>query len=65
MPRKKIVDKPDFEKDTVSGAVINTNKNAFTARREQMAKDAERESEFEKMKAEIEELKKIVKKLSK
>ena len=65
MPRKKIADKPDLVKDTVSGAVINTNTNAFTARREQMAKDAERESEFEKMKAEIEELKKIVKKLSK
>ena len=43
MPRKKIADKPDLVKDTVSGAVINTNTNAFTARREQMAAQKERE----------------------
>ena len=65
MPRKKVVDKPDLVKDTVSGAVINTNANAFTARREQMAAQKEREEEFQTMKKDLEELKKLVKKLSK
>jgi|TARA_Y100001938_G_C7962984_1_gene365296 hypothetical protein len=65
MPRKKIADKPDLVKDTVSGAVINTNTNAFTARREQMAAQKEREEEFQTMKKDLEELKKLVKKLSK
>jgi hypothetical protein len=64
MPSKKKVNElPDFEKDTVTNAVINTNSSAFSNRREQLAKLANKDSEIEKMKSDIEELKKIIKKL--
>ena len=43
MARKKIIDYPDLEKDTSSGAVINTNTNAFSARRAQMKLDKEKD----------------------
>ena len=65
MPRAKVVDKPDLVKDMSSGAVINTNADAFAGRRARMAANEKRENEFQTMKAEIEELKKLVKKLSK
>jgi len=65
MARAKVVDKPDLEKDMVSGAVINTNADAFAGRRARMAANQERDNDMQTMKAEIEELKKLVKKLSK
>ena len=65
MPRKKVENHPELERDTASNAVINTNKDAFAARREQIAMRAKREEEFRTLQAEVEELKKIVKKLSK
>ena len=61
--KKKINELPDYEKDTVTNAVINTNTSAFSNRRDQLAKLQTRESEMEQMKSDIEELKKIIKKL--
>ena len=64
MPRKKKVeDLPGYEKDTVTNAVINTNSNAFLNRRNQKQMLQEKEDELDKMRADIEELKKIIKKL--
>lgn len=64
MPRKKKVeDLPGYEKDTVTNAVINTNSNAFLNRRNQKQILQEKEDELDKMRADIEELKKIIKKL--
>lgn len=65
MARKKVENQPNLERDTNSQAIINTNKNAFVQRRLQKAEQIAKEEEFQNMKNEIEELKKIVKKLSK
>ena len=43
--------------------VINTNSSAFSNRRDQLQKLREKDSEIEQMKTDIEELKKIIKKL--
>jgi len=64
MPRKKKVEElPGYEKDTVTNVVINTNSSAFSNRRDQLQKLKEKDGEIEQMKNDIEELKKIIKKL--
>ena len=64
MPRKKKVEElPGYEKDTVTNAVINTNSNAFLNRRNQKQILQEKEDELDRMRADIEALKKIIKKL--
>ena len=64
MPRtKKIKDNPDLVKDTVTQAVINTNSNAIHARRAQIAASKTREDEIQTMKADIAEIKSLLKKL--
>ena len=63
MAKTKVKENPDLVKDTVSQAVINTNTSAFSARRDQLDKLKAKESEIETMKSDIEELKKIIKKL--
>ena len=64
MPRKKKVENlPGFEKDTVMQSVINTNGSAYANRKEQKHKLLQKDAELEQMKADIEELKKIIKKL--
>ena len=67
MPRgkKKIEKLPDFEKDEVSQAVINTNTSALMNRRAQMATMRSKDEEILSMKKDIEELKQLVKKLGK
>ena len=66
MPRKKKVENlPDYEKDTATHAGINNNTTAFSNRRDQIAKLQEKEDVIKSMKDDIEELKKIVKGLSK
>ena len=61
MPRKKKVEElPGYEKDTVTNAVINTNSNAFLNRRNQKQILQEKEDELDKMRADIEELKKLL-----
>ena len=62
---KKINELPDYEKDTVTNAVINTNTSAFSNRRDQLAKLQTRESEMEQMKNDLEEIKKLLKGSSK
>jgi len=64
MPKKKKVNElPGYEKDTVTNVVINTNSSAFSNRRDQLQKLKEKDGEIEQMKQDIDELKKIIKKL--
>ena len=63
--RKKVDDLPDFEKDSVTQAVINTNSTAFINRREQMAKLADKDARIDRLENDIAELKKLVKGLTK
>ena len=68
MARKKVAkvkDLPGFEKDMNTNVVINTNSDAFKSRRAQKAALQEKEQELLQMKKDIEELKKLVKGLSK
>ena len=68
MARKKVAkvkDLPGFEKDMNTNVVINNNSDAFKSRRAQKAALQEKEQELLQMKNDIEELKKLVKGLSK
>jgi hypothetical protein len=65
MARKKIKENPDLVKDTASGAVINTNSNAFTRRREQMRLAQEKDNKILQLEKDVAELKKLIKGLSK
>jgi len=63
MARKKIIGSPDLVKDTSTGAVINTNTNAFAKRRQQMYLSQEKDNKLAQLESDVAELKKIVKKL--
>ena len=63
--KKKVTDNPDLVKDTTSQAVINTNSNALMNRRAQMRALQYKDQEIADIKKDIEELKKLVKKLGK
>ena len=63
MAKTKVKENPDLVKDTATQAVINTNTSAFSARRDQLDKLKAKDAEIETMKSDIEELKKIIKKL--
>ena len=63
MAKTKVKENPDLVKDTVTQAVINTNTSAFSARRDQLQKLKDKDGEIQQMKSDIEELKKIIKKL--
>lgn len=63
--KKKINELPDYEKDTVTNAVINTNTSAFSNRRDQLAKLQEKDAEMVAMKNDLAEIKKLLKGLSK
>jgi len=63
MAKTKVKENPDLVKDTTTQAVINTNTSAFSARRDQLDKLKAKDTEIETMKSDIEELKKIIKKL--
>jgi|TARA_B110000444_G_C18589679_1_gene477879 uncharacterized protein YceH (UPF0502 family) len=65
MAKTKIKENPDLVKDTNTGAVINTNSNAFTRRRAQMALQIEKENKIEQLEKDVAELKKLIKGLSK
>jgi len=65
MARKKIKENPDLVKDTASGAVINTNSNAFARRREQMRLAQEKDNKILQLEKDVAELKKLIKDLSK
>jgi len=63
MTKKKIIGSPDLVKDTSTGAVINTNTNAFAKRRLQMQLAQEKDNKLAQLESDVAELKKIVKKL--
>ena len=63
MARKKIIENPDLVKDTNTGAVINTNSNAFAQRREQMRILQEKDAKLAQLESDVAELKKMIKKL--
>ena len=65
MPRKKIKDNPELEKDITSQAVINTNSSAFEARRAQIAHRNSQREELDSMKKDIEEIKELLKSIAK
>jgi len=65
MAKKKIKENNDLVKDTSSQAVINTNSMAFAQRREQMAKLVQKDNRIEQLEADVAELKKLIKGLSK
>lgn len=65
MAKKRIKENPDLVKDTSSGAVINTNSNAFAKRRMQMLDQRNKEERFQQMENDIAEIKKLLKGLSK
>lgn len=66
MPRKKkIKDQPDLVKDEGSKAIINTNVDAYSARRAQISLNRTKNSEIETMKKDIAEIKELLKGLSK
>ena len=56
---------PDLVKDTTTGAVINTNSNAFARRRAQMALQIEKDNKLEQLEKDVAELKKLIKGMSK
>ena len=65
MAKTKIKEKPDLVKETTTGAVINTNSNAFARRRAQMALQIEKDNKIEQLEKDVAELKKLIKGLSK
>ena len=65
MSKKNIIENPDLVKDTTTGAVINTNSNAFARRRAQMALQIEKDNKIEQLEKDVAELKKLIKGLSK
>jgi hypothetical protein len=65
MAKTKIKENPDLVKDTTTGAVINTNSNAFARRRAQMALQIEKDNKLEQLEKDVAELKKLIKGLSK
>ena len=69
MARKKkevlVEDNPDLVKNLDTGAVINTNSSALYQRRLQMEIARNKDAEIESLRADVEELKQLVKKLGK
>ncbi len=65
MAKTKIKENKDLVKDTNTGAVINTNTNAFTRRRAQMALQIEKDNKIHQLEKDVAELKKLIKGLSK
>lgn len=69
MARKKkealVENNPDLVKNLDTGAVINTNSSALYQRRLQMEIARNKDAEIESLRADVEELKQLVKKLGK
>lgn len=63
MTKRKIIGSPDLVKDTSTGAVINTNTNAFAKRRQQMQLAQEKDNKLAQLESDVAELKKMIKKL--
>ena len=69
MARKKkealVENNPDLVKNLDTGAVINTNSSALYQRRLQMEIASNKDAEIKSLRADVEELKQLVKKLGK
>ena len=69
MARKKkealVENNPDLVKNLDTGVVINTNSSALYQRRLQMEIASKKDAEIESLRADVEELKQLVKKLGK
>jgi len=65
MAKKKVKELKGFVKDSDTGAVINTNSSVFEARRKQKEMVQEKDNQIAQMQDDINELKKLVKGLSK
>ena len=65
MAKKKVKELDGFVKDTNTKAIINTNSTVFEARRVQKKILQEKDIQIEQMQKDIDELKKLVKGLSK
>tara|TARA_Y100001937_G_scaffold45496_1_gene63913 strand:+ start:4369 stop:4569 length:201 start_codon:yes stop_codon:yes gene_type:complete len=63
MNRIKIKDNVGLERDITSHAVINTNKSAYENRLEQIRKTEEFNKEFSELKADMAEIKELLKNL--
>ena len=63
MAKTKIKENKDLVKDTNTGAVINTNTNAFAKRRQQMQLAQEKDNKLAQLESDVAELKKMIKKL--
>ena len=63
MNRVKIKDNEGLERDITSHAVINTNRSAYENRLEQIRKTEEFNKEFSELKADMAEIKELLKNL--
>ena len=63
MERVKIKDNLELERDIYSNAVINTNKTGYENRLKQIKQQRNFEEEFQSMKADLAEIKELLKTL--
>ncbi len=64
MPRKKVKNLTDFEKEDSNQAIINTNTEAFQARRAQQKNRVDTANEVQSMRKDIDEIKELLKALT-
>ena len=64
MPRTKVKDLTDFEKEESNQAIINTNTDAFQARRAQQKLRVDQANEVQSMRKDIDEIKELLKALT-
>jgi hypothetical protein len=62
--RETVVSHPDLERDRASRAILNRNRSDYVARRNHRFAVRQREEEFNDLKTQVEELKKLVKALT-
>ena len=63
MDRVKVKDNLDLERDTISGAIINTNEAAYQQRLRQKRARKEQAKEMDSIKSDIAEIKAMLRKL--
>ncbi len=71
MANKKVKDKPGFIRDSATKAIINTNNDAYAARRmqikalkEKQALDEKQSKDIDNLKSDVAEIKKMLQKLT-
>lgn len=63
MDRVKVKDNLDLERDTISGAIINTNEAAYQQRLRQKRSRKEQAKEMDNIKSDIAEIKAMLREL--